>query len=303
MHEFLVKYRSNPDVIKKGLQFLADNQITTAFNKYFPKPMELEFIIVDMTVEELNTYVDSILLEKIDVESRFASIIFISCFFSGAAFSAAKDIGGTMTALSTEVIVRAVKTVSQNNLDTFKSIFTEGYKTNNCENYVRHAFYYLLAFYFQALIPICEAAKTADVNCTFEEFMDSHNWNELSENLSMKIAKSDTPTEYLSKIARNYWRESRDAHLKDFLRSYAKSICKTIPDDSLQEYIIDIVENCCIRGGAFRKNDILDALILCNLLESNTIITFDKGSRAHMEKHRAARKMYDASLKLIATLL
>ena len=80
LHEFLVKFRNDIGVIKKGLQFLADHHIKTAYNKFFPKPENLEYINVDMSESELSTFVQSILQEKIDVESRFASIIFTSCF-------------------------------------------------------------------------------------------------------------------------------------------------------------------------------------------------------------------------------
>lgn len=303
LHEFLVKFRNDVGIIKTGLQFLADHHIKTAYNKFFPKPQNLEYINVDMSESELSTFVQSILQEKIDVESRFASIIFTSCFFSGAAFSAAKNIDSGMTNLATEVVWRAVTVVSTGNVDAFKQIFTDGYATDDCENYVRRAFQDLLGIYFQALIPICEAAKDTKDDITVDEFMGLHNWDDLSEQLSRRMARSDTTLGYLARIARAYWRESSDAHLVKYLRNFAKPICKAIPDAALQEYIVDIVERCCLQGGAFWKNDILDAFILCNLLEENKIVTFDKGAINHMEKHRADRKMYDESLKLIDTLL
>lgn len=302
LHEFLVKFRNDICIVKKGLQFLADHNIKTAYNKFFPKPEYLEYINVDMSASDLSTFVQNILQEKIDVESRFASIIFTSCFFSGAAFSAAKNIDSGMTDFATEVVRRAVTVVNIGNVDVFRQIFTDGYATDDCENYVRHAFQNLLAIYFQALIPICEAAKDVKDDITVDEFMNLHNWSDLSEQLSRRIARSDTTLGYLAKIARAYWRESNDAHLVKYLENFAHSICKVIPDTALQEYIVDIVESCCLQGGAFWKNDILDAFILCNLLEVNKIVTFDRGAINHMEKHRADRKMYDESLKLIKSV-
>jgi len=169
LHEFLVKFRNDIGVIKKGLQFLADYHIKTAYNKFFPKPENLEYINVDMSESELDTFVQSILQEKIDIESRFASIIFTSCFFSGAAFSAAKNIDSGMTGLATEVVWRAVTVVNKGNVDVFRQIFTDGYATDDCENYVRHAFQNLLGIYFQALIPICEAAKDTKDDITVHQ--------------------------------------------------------------------------------------------------------------------------------------
>lgn len=302
LHEFLVKFRNNINVVKTGLQFLADHHIKTAYNKYFPKPSALEYINVDMSERELNTFVQSTLQEKIDVESRYASIIFTACFFSAAAFSASKNIDVGMTDLAMEVVWRAVQVVNIGNVDIFRQVFVDGYATDDCENHVRHAFQNLLAVYFQALIPICEAAKDAHDDITIEEFMGLYDWGVLSEQITKKMAKSDTALGYLSKIARAYWRASGDAHLTKYLRNFAQPICKVIHEEALQEYIIDIVEACCLQGGAFWKNDILDAFILCNLLDGDTIITFDKGAIKHMEKHRNERKMYDESLKLICTI-
>lgn len=231
-----------------------------------------------------------------------ASIIFMSCFISGAAFCATKNIDRGMTRLSEEVVYGAVAVVNETNKDLFEYIFSEGYKTDDCENYVRRKFHNMLAFYFQVFIPICEAAKNIESTISLEDFMKQHDWDSLSQKLTIKINREDVPTTYLSKIARKYWRESRDDHLEDYFTKYTQTICKVIKDISLQEYIVDIVRQCCIEGGAFWKNDILDALILCNLQEENTIVTFDKGAISHMEKHRFDREMYDLSLKTITML-
>ena len=114
---------------------------------------------------------------------------------------------------------------------------------------MRRAFQDLLGIYFQALIPICEAAKDTKDDITVDEFMGLHNWDDLSEQLSRRMARSDTTLGYLARIARAYWRESSDAHLVKYLRNFAKPICKVIPDTALQEYIVDIVEGCCLQGG------------------------------------------------------
>ena len=62
------------------------------------------------------------------------------------------------------------------------------------------------------------------------------------------------------------------------------------------------MRKCCLEGGAFWKNDILDAVILCHVDEENRLVTFDEGVKQHMKKHQEKRVSYNESLKLIESL-
>ena len=50
---------------------------------------------------------------------------------------------------------------------------------------------------------------------------------------------------------------------------------------------------------AFMKNDILDAIILCNIENEHQLITFDNGLLEHMRKYKENRPTYKSSLELI----
>ena len=57
--------------------------------------------------------------------------------------------------------------------EVFVDVFTEGYKTDDCENYVRNCFYNLLAFELEKGIPFIERAKAVKDE---DEIPDIDDW-------------------------------------------------------------------------------------------------------------------------------
>ena len=72
-------------------------------------------------------------------------------------------------------------------------------------------------------------------------------------------------------------------------------------NDSLYKYFINTIRRILERGGKYRKNDILDALILQHLYtgESNKIITYDKDMIAHLLEFSGDENSYEDSFSLI----
>lgn len=70
----------------------------------------------------------------------------------------------------------------------------------------------------------------------------------------------------------------------------------------VREYANEIMYKCCIEGGTFWKNSILDAIILCHVDEENEHITFDNGVILHMKKYEKERCEYTTSLSIIESL-
>ena len=57
-----------------------------------------------------------------------------------------------------------------------------------------------------------------------------------------------------------------------------------------------------LQGGAFWKNDIIDAMILGGMASNDYLITCDKKMQEHMEKYQKDHIEYANSLTLIQTL-
>lgn len=78
-----------------------------------------------------------------------------------------------------------------------------------------------------------------------------------------------------------------------------KSIEKIVGQNALNEYLFDILRKSITEGGAFRKNDINDALILCTLKTEDIIISFDNGMINHLRERADIRVEYMNSVAAI----
>ena len=203
LFEFLIKFRNDIQTIHKGGKYLWEKKIKLAGNVINPLPNNFTGDIINLTESELQTLCSNILENKIDAESRFISILFDMCLFSGFYFSAMSD-GVEPSGFCFEVFEKAFRMFANINLEVFVDIFTEGYKTDDCENYVRNCFYNLLAFELEKGIPFIERAKAVkdeDEIPDIDDWLSSEDYSHDTEKLSNKM-KAKTSTAFLQRLAR-----------------------------------------------------------------------------------------------------
>lgn len=99
-----------------------------------------------------------------------------------------------------------------------------------------------------------------------------------------------------------YWKSNNDPELKQHIGRLKAIFDKKIGYDALQDYCYDMMVKILVRGAALRKNDLLDAIILCNLQEEHQLITYDNGVIKRMEQRRSEYKKYSESLSVIKQL-
>lgn len=305
LFEFLTKYHHNLDKIHQGGKFICTNNIQISFNKYFEIPngkLSLIQNISHITMSELKDLYNDILKIKIDTESRLTSIVAHLCFFSGVYFSTFSKVEKP-SELAVELFMRINEEASKIALYKFMQEYEIGYNTTSCEKHIREQFYWLLEFLFEYFIPLIDRALLENDNTLINEFLRKDiNWADLISQQLKKINKCPSSTAYLTKIARQYWNESSDDNLYEYMKKIVSPVNKMVPEKALQDYIYDIVYNCCTTNGAFYKNNILDAIIVCNLQNENKLITYDNGMIKHMERHKDSNKLYRDSLALINDL-
>ena len=299
VYEFIMKYRNDIDVIHDLGRFMANNNIKIAFNKYFKQTENFTPYIGDISEEKLDRLVNEIKDIKIYTESRFAAIIFCMRFFSGLYFKCVKN--STVSSFAEEISRIAMNFIASIMPEVFQNYFEDGYSTDDCEKYIKNKFSQLLEIFFQSLIPFIEKAADAEGEISVKDFLDEHNWEEISKVLGRKIRRESSSTIYLKKIANQYWKEENDDHLMDFFKKFSNTYNK-FPEKALREYANEIMYKCCIEGGTFWKNSILDAIILCHVDEENELITFDNGVILHMKKYEKERCEYTTSLSIIESL-
>ena len=189
-------------------------------------------------------------------------------------------------------------------LEIFKELYSDGYKTDDCENYIRNGFYNLLAFMLEKGIPFIERAKTVKSDEEFRNFdiwFPTEQYTQLSRNIASKVQRK-TSTAYLQNLAVTYWKNNNDPELKKHIGKLKTIFDKKIGHPALQDYYYDTMVNILVHGAALWKNDLLDAIILCNLLDNHLLITYDNGVIKRMEQRKAEYKKYGESLVIIAQL-
>ena len=190
------------------------------------------------------------------------------------------------------------------NLDVFVEIFTEGYGTDDCENYVRNCFYNLLAFELEKGIPFIERAKLIGDNDeipNIDEWISSEDYSHDTEKLNNKM-KTRTSTDFLQRLAVNYWKNNNDPELKTYIQKIKAIFDKRVKFVALQDYFYDTLVGIMTKGAALWKNDFLDALILCNIQDQHILITYDNGVIKRMERRKVEYPKYQESISIINEL-
>jgi len=257
----------------------------------------------NITETQLISMSEEILANKIDVESRFITLLFDMCLFSGYHFSA-MSAGKEPSTFCNYIMASVCKMFGQINHNVFINIFTEGYKTDDCENYVRNCFYNLLAFELEKGIPFIERAKvvTADEEIPdIDEWLPSEEYSNDTVRLNYQMKKK-TSTAYLQRLAVTYWKANNDPELKKHIQKIKGIFGKKIKFTALQDYYYDTLTNIMTRGGALWKNDLLDAIILCNIQDQHILITYDNGVIDRMDRRKDEYPQYQKSIAIITAL-
>lgn len=303
LFEFLIKYQSDIKTVQLGGKYLWENHIRLASNVINPLPEHFADDLINITEHQLQLMCTDILENKIDVESRFTAMLFDVCLFSGYYFVAMSD-GKEPCKYCYSAMIAAYKMFTAVVLAVFKELYRDGYRTDDCENYIRNGFYNLLAFMLEKGIPFIEKAKTV---MSDEEFQNTDIWfskeeySQLSGNIASGL-KRKTSTAYLQRLAVTYWKNNNDPELKQHISRLNAIFDKKIGHPALQDYCYDMMVNILVHGAALRKNDLLDAIILCNLQEEHQLITYDNGVIKRMEQRKSEYRKYAESLAVITKL-
>lgn len=303
LFEFLIKYQSDIETIRLGGKYLWENHISLASNVINPLPEHFTDDLINITEYQLQRMCADILENKIDVESRFTALLFDVCLFSGYYFVVMSDENEPCD-YCYSAMTAACKMFTAVVLDVFNEMYRDGYKTDDCENYIRNGFYNLLAFMLEKGIPFIEKAKKVNSDEEFQNFdvwFPTEEYTHLSKDIASKM-KKQTSTAYLQKMAVKYWKKNNDPELKDHIGKLKAIFDKKIAHQALQDYCYDTMVNILVHGAALWKNDLLDAIILCNLQEEHQLVTYDNGVIKRMEQRKSEYKKYEESLSIITKL-
>lgn len=310
--EFLTRYRRRAATIRRVCAFMREHHIEILNDNYISFHSDTIKILRKIRQPIFNANFERLLHRKIDIESRFASGIFLLVFISATIFECNINPYNVPDAVFSFLSHTFKTTLQPLFLGIFNSTYKNAYKTRAPENYIKNLFSKYLKIFISLYIPLCkevigtydaaEIGDIIDIPNIIQNFSSS-DWEEKYDNYIRQIEKKPTTAHFVQRSGLDYGKSINDKHLEALLNGLNFSIEKIIDCKSMDEYYFSIVENTLSNGGAFRKNDINDALILSCIKESDIILSFDCGMRKHMQKYYDVRTEYKNSLNYINSLL
>lgn len=309
--EFIAKYHRRAGTIRKVCSFMRQNQIRVSVNQYLPFKDDIIKKLAVIKQKELNEVYKKLLILKSDVESRFATTIFFTVLVSETIFECNIDPYSVPTCIFdffSKVFKDSLRPILT---DLFKDSYINAYKTDDAENVIRQDFYDYLKLFISLCMPLCKhvieeydkipEGELVDIPDIIGKYSDT-NWSKEMTNFQKKIEKQPSPAHFVKSKALAYGKGINDKHLTALLGGLDASFKKTIGTSSIEEYLYSIVSNTISHGGAFRKNDINDSLILSDLKSNDVILTFDNRMIAHIKAHSNSRIEYQNSISLIDSI-
>lgn len=309
--EFISKYNKHAGTIRRVCSFMRQHHIGVCENKYIPFKDDITKKLSTIRQSELNDLYKKLVVLKSHVESRFATTVFFTVLFSETIFECNIDPYNVPTYIFdffSKVYKDSLRPIITG---LFETSYRKAYRTYDAENIVRFDFYNYLKVFISLCMPLCthvleECSKIpegslVDIPKIICEYSDQ-NWSEEMRKYQKKIDKLNTPAIFIKNKGIAYGKGINDKHLTALLGGLDASFKKTIGASSIEEYLYAIVSNTISNGGAFRKNDINDALILCDLSPTDLILTFDTRMIKHMEIHANSRPDYQNSITLIDSI-
>lgn len=308
--EFLTKYRKHARIIRRTCSYMRDNHIRVIDCEYMPVDRHFLMLLTKIRQKDFNKEFERIFNAKIDIESRIASAIFFVLLICETIFECNID-PMNLTSPAFVFLSNLFKILRETLVPVFNEFYRDAYKTDDAENYIRRGIYSLLDIFIPVLMPLCQRVikdisdsdepNEVDTTEIINNFKRTE-WEVATETYHGRITKQKTPIHYVQRRGITYGKGINDKHLKLLLGGLDNSIEKIVGQNALKEYLIDILRKSITEGGAFRKNDINDALILCALKTEDIIVSFDNGMINHLRERADVRVEYMNSVTAIENL-
>ena len=310
--EFLCKYHKHANTIRRVCSFMRQHHIDICESQYIPFKCDIIKKLRTINQPELDQLFKKLVIIKSHAESKFATTVFFVVLLSETIFECNIDPYRVPECVKEFFALIYKDSLNPIISDMFKMSYNKAYKTDNAENLIRKYFYDYLKLFVSLCVPLCKHfidefdkipdGEIVDVSAIVKKYSDT-NWADEMTQYQNRIEKQNTPAQFIKRKGLSYGKGINDKHLSALLSGLDSSFRKTIGVTSIEEYLYSIVSNTLLNGGAFRKNDINDALILSDLKSCDMILTFDDRMIEHMKKHSENRKEYLNSTSLISSIL
>lgn len=299
IYEVIEKYRSNLPIIKKCFKPLVENGVNVVQIGFLPFDARTIQTIYYHEGERINSLISDAVKLKIEKEAEYCRF-YLSLVYSGLVSMLIEENSGHN--LSEE---RMSRIFSQCHaplvanadfiLDNFKATIECGHLLNDAEREVKKQFKNLLEMLFMFLVGNYESFKQVDQNSVQDIITDPKEFRKAIEN-SKLLKKVLSSVNLLDAIPRKKFSSVITTYIK-FLESKLK-LESNITDEVAKFFLLRI-EKMLLEGSTFKKNDIIDMLILYSLyLKDYLVLTLDQAFLQYLKT--VDDKSYKFCLSLIS---
>ena len=301
LYELMINPNNGPDRIRALGEFLADRGILVAAKTPSTIPDDFIVNLSLLSDEQLDCMKAAVIQDKIDYESRFAALHLDLCLLLGMClymedrFSGEYDMGRVLALCETYCESHGAKA---------RTVFAAGYAEGSCENGIARGLGKILADELIMSLAFLRGIeeKAGDASFDLEIWAGSDEFEEVRKAVSKAVNRTSTPYKFLEKKAKRHQDAVGTMQYERFLEKLRGVFESKTTSRALEIYLGNALRNSLQNGARFRKNDLIDAVILGYLEQVDGIITFDGGLLKALETGSASNTKYCRSLEVIQSL-
>ena len=304
LYEIIARFHNHANCFRRLMYILRNNHIRIIDSPYFKKISLFQSELTQIKQKQLEMIWKEIKENKVDVESRYATVIFVLVFASALVFECVDNVNEVPSSFyqCIELTLTVMRDIA---LQCFQEAFKNGYSNADCERQVKNEFSNLLQYFLPPALVLCKDSFswTADDEGNYQiPDLSKEEYIRETVLIAHKLKKVQRPTLRIAKQSKQYDKRIGKDGLLQYLRGLSSTITELFAEETTQEYIYSIVQKCLTHGGVFYKNDINDALILSLVSKNEILLTLDAGIIGHMTYFKASRVEYMHCLREIEVL-
>ena len=293
--EFLVRYRHDTQIIRKGLFFIKDNIDQIYLDPFLPLEMKDIGGLVALSDAGILKRIDAYMEKKVEVESRFSTFFLglIVVQYTSLYFEKYNEL------IKPEILTTYVRRMPDNiksAKEKFILAFRDGYNSDNVERVIKECFNETLYSILVSWTSFLELVKNdpssdlteAELAAIFDRL------NNTNPNLK-KIHKFKSKENNISGLLKELYKNSVPENNRKFIGIYETSLRNKGVQPIQICYMDWIISKMVKRGAKFHKNDILDMLIATVLKDKDTdvvLISFDEDMQEFIKEIDHVSQIY-----------
>lgn len=280
IYEIIAKYHCNNIIINEIFSNNKLNNITIDDNEYCKEKVSIKQLST-ISQSQLNELWNKIKHNKVEIESEMSSVFLMALLINFTYYYCDS---------TTEKICEILKYINEYNekyvLKEFRSFFENVYEEENTEELSKNEFERIFKIVWSSLVTVIEdESKIGRVNDNY--LIDDDADDKIEERIEIIMKKIDKKTNLFTYIQREYKNNIKNSKTYNiFFKSYKDSYLNysdLLQSDVLKEYVTFFIEKGMNEAKRFKKNDIIDALLLSSIKSEEVFLTMDSEMKTHME--------------------